>query len=146
MLGSRVGVFVIMTVRARRKLAVSYLALLPALLMISTAPATAARDTHPSSATNASTQGIAAWAIASPDLRADPAVRLGVLPNGMRYALMHNETPKGAGAIRFAFNVASLEEEDREKGVAHLGWVEIRGGCAIKKFQIESIGMTRRAG
>ena len=135
-----------MTVRARRKLAVSYLALLPALLMISTAPATAARDTHPSSATNASTQGIAAWAIASPDLRADPAVRLGVLPNGMRYALMHNETPKGAGAIRFAFNVASLEEEDREKGVAHLGWVEIRGGCAIKKFQIESIGMTRRAG
>src|SRR5688572_5348539 len=49
--------------------------------------------------------GVAAWNLPSADLPADPSVRFGVLPNGMRYALKHNETPKGAAVIRFAFDV-----------------------------------------
>ncbi|MFN7026613.1 MAG: hypothetical protein ACK4QP_19295, partial [Pseudorhizobium sp.] len=35
------------------------------------------------------------WAQATSDVPADPAVRYGLMPNGMRYALMHNATPPG---------------------------------------------------
>ena len=39
------------------------------------------------------------------DIPPDPAVTFGVLPNGMRYALMHNDTPTNAVSIRMRIGV-----------------------------------------
>ncbi|MFN6982898.1 MAG: hypothetical protein ACK4NU_13315, partial [Brevundimonas sp.] len=40
--------------------------------------------------TQAQVQPSDPWAQAASDVPADPAVRYGLMPNGMRYALMHN--------------------------------------------------------
>lgn len=53
------------------------------------------------------------------DLAVDPDVRYGRLANGMRYAIMHNETPPNTAAIRMVFNVGSLAEADDQRGLAH---------------------------
>ena len=52
-------------------------------------------------------------------IRWDPAIRHGVLPNGLRYAVMHNVTPSGGVSIRLAVAVGSLDEGDDERGAAH---------------------------
>lgn len=52
-------------------------------------------------------------------LPTDPALKTGALPNGLRYAVMHGETPKGAVSIRFAVDVGSYEEAQGERGLAH---------------------------
>ena len=49
--------------------------------------------TAPSSATNG-------WGVPLTDVVPDPAVRYGTLPNGMKYAIMRNATPKGAASVR----------------------------------------------
>lgn len=59
------------------------------------------------------------WGVAATDVTPDPAVRYGVLPNGMKYAIMHNETPKGAASVRLHFNFGSIGEADDERGLAH---------------------------
>ncbi len=59
------------------------------------------------------------WAQLASDIAPDPAVKYGVLPNGMRYALMKNQLPPGAISIRFSMHVGSLNEADNEKGLAH---------------------------
>ncbi|MGD2133088.1 MAG: insulinase family protein [Maricaulaceae bacterium] len=53
------------------------------------------------------------------DLPADPAVRYGRLENGMRYAIMHNETPTDTAAVRLRFAAGSLMEDDDQLGLAH---------------------------
>ncbi len=52
-------------------------------------------------------------------VRPDPAVRRGVLSNGLRYAVMQQAIPKGAVSIRLGFDVGSYEERDDERGAAH---------------------------
>ncbi len=59
------------------------------------------------------------WAHLESDIKPDPAVTFGQLPNGMRYALMKNQLPPGAVSIRFSFRVGSLNEAEDEKGLAH---------------------------
>src|SRR5262245_5714330 len=59
------------------------------------------------------------WPHLASDIAPDPAVKYGVLPNGMRYALMKNQLPPGAVSIRFSFQVGSLNEAENEKGLAH---------------------------
>lgn len=49
----------------------------------------------------------------------DPNIRRGVLPNGMRYSVMHNGTPTGAVSMRMFIDVGSFEEGENERGVAH---------------------------
>jgi len=49
----------------------------------------------------------------------DPAVRRGVLANGLRYQVMRNVNPAGAVSLRFGVDVGSYEESDPERGVAH---------------------------
>ena len=41
-----------------------------------------------------------AWPQAKSDIPADPAIRFGALPNGMRYAIMKNTTPAGQTSLR----------------------------------------------
>jgi len=53
------------------------------------------------------------------DIRPDPLIRFGRLPNGMRYALMHNATPSGQASFRLRFAVGSLMESDAQQGLAH---------------------------
>lgn len=65
---------------------------------------------------------LAAEAPAKPDhttLRPDPSVLRGVLPNGLRYQILRNATPKDAVSLRFAVDVGSYEEADGERGWAH---------------------------
>lgn len=59
------------------------------------------------------------WAHEASDIAPDPAVRFGVLPNGMRYALRHNAQPEKAVSIRFTVAFGSLYEKDGEQGLAH---------------------------
>jgi zinc protease len=49
----------------------------------------------------------------------DPAVRRGVLPNGLRYLIMRNANPKGAVSLRLGFDVGSYEEDEADLGAAH---------------------------
>ncbi|HYE42295.1 MAG TPA: insulinase family protein [Caulobacteraceae bacterium] len=49
----------------------------------------------------------------------DPDIRRGVLPNGMRYAVMRNATPAKAVSLRLFVDVGSYEEGDDERGAAH---------------------------
>ena len=53
-------------------------------------------------------------------VRWDPAIRYGQLPNGLRYAVQRNGTPKGAMSLRLAIGVGSYDEADEERGAAHL--------------------------
>src|SRR3546814_3144113 len=49
---------------------------------------------------NPQTDAARAWNYADSDLPVDPNVIFGVLPNGMKYALLHNGTPKDSVVIR----------------------------------------------
>ena len=53
-------------------------------------------------------------------LRWDPAIRYGQLPNGLRYAVQRNATPKGAISLRLGIGVGSYDEGEDERGAAHL--------------------------
>lgn len=53
------------------------------------------------------------------DIKADPAVRFGKLPNGMTYIILKNATPPGTASIRLRFNGGSLMEDDSQQGLAH---------------------------
>ncbi len=46
-------------------------------------------------------------------------MRTGVLPNGLRYAVVHMERPKGGVSLRLGVDVGSYEETDAERGLAH---------------------------
>jgi len=59
------------------------------------------------------------WPQAVTDVEADPAVRFGALPNGMRYALLRNATPPGQASVRLHFQTGSLNESDAQQGLAH---------------------------
>ncbi len=49
----------------------------------------------------------------------DPAVRRGVLANGLHYAVMRGAKPAGGLSLRLLVSVGSYEEADSERGVAH---------------------------
>jgi zinc protease len=58
--------------------------------------------------------------VTDPNLIApDPAVRHGVLPNGMHYAIMSNKVPAKGISFRLQINVGSYDETDQERGIAH---------------------------
>jgi zinc protease len=59
------------------------------------------------------------WPQAQSDLPADPAIRFGALPNGMRYAIMKNATPPGQASLRLRFDAGSMMETDAQAGLAH---------------------------
>ena len=61
----------------------------------------------------------AAWKFDRSDLAPDPAVRFGVLPNGMRYAIMKNAKPQHSASIRLRFAIGSVMESEAQRGIAH---------------------------
>jgi zinc protease len=87
------------------------------------------------------------WPQTLSDLPADATVRFGTLPNGMRYAIKHNATPKGAVSVRFRIDAGSLMERDNEEGIAHMlehmafrGSAHVADGDIVRKLQ--SLGLT----
>ena len=64
-------------------------------------------------------QAAPAWTQAVSDIKPDPQVRFGQLPNGMRYAIMHNATPAHQTSLRLRIASGSLEETEDERGLAH---------------------------
>ncbi|WP_095012890.1 M16 family metallopeptidase [Tsuneonella mangrovi] len=59
------------------------------------------------------------WTYRQSDIPVDPAWTFGTLPNGMRYALRHNQTPAGTALVRLRIGSGSLEETPDERGLAH---------------------------
>lgn len=52
-------------------------------------------------------------------LRADPELKLGTLPNGLRYVIRRNKTPPGEASVRLRIETGSLIEADDQRGIAH---------------------------
>ena len=98
-------------------------ALSPLVLLIVTAAPAYARDTPaPAAATtaiNPQTDVSKAWNFAASDVPVDPNIVFGVLPNGMKYALLKNSTPKDSVVLRMRFDVGSFAEADDQRGLAH---------------------------
>ena len=61
----------------------------------------------------------APWAEMRSDLPQDPALVLGTLPNGLRYALLPNASPANRVFLRLLVSAGSLHENDDERGIAH---------------------------
>ncbi|MBN8501010.1 MAG: insulinase family protein, partial [Sphingomonadales bacterium] len=59
------------------------------------------------------------WAFETSDVPVDPGFRFGRLPNGMRYVIRQNATPKGTALVRMQIDAGSLDESDAERGYAH---------------------------
>jgi zinc protease len=61
-----------------------------------------------------------AWGLDRSDLAPHPELRLGVLANGMRYAVMRSARPAGGLAVRMRVDVGAAAEGEREQGFVHL--------------------------
>ena len=50
----------------------------------------------------------------------DPAARVGVLPNGLRYYIRANPVPPKRAELRLVVNAGSIVEDDDQRGMAHV--------------------------
>jgi zinc protease len=66
-----------------------------------------------------SSPAVNGWGIPLTDVTPDGSIKYGELPNGMKYAIMHNATPKDAAAVRIQFAFGSIGESENERGLAH---------------------------
>ncbi len=54
-----------------------------------------------------------------PVIPADKAVRVGTLPNGMKYYLRHNDKQKNLADFYISHDVGAIQEDDDQQGLAH---------------------------
>ena len=54
-----------------------------------------------------------------PVIPADKAVRVGQLPNGMKYYLRHNDKQKNLADFYISHDVGAIQEDDDQQGLAH---------------------------
>ncbi|MFP4492557.1 MAG: M16 family metallopeptidase [Puniceicoccaceae bacterium] len=59
------------------------------------------------------------WPHENSDLRPDPAIRFGSLPNGMGYLIRRSPEPPGRVSVRLVFQAGSLMETEEQRGLAH---------------------------
>jgi len=52
-------------------------------------------------------------------LPVDPKIRMGVLPNGLRYYIKKNVKPEKRAELRLVVNAGSILENDKQLGLAH---------------------------
>ncbi|MCD8293279.1 MAG: insulinase family protein [Prevotellaceae bacterium] len=82
----------------------------------------------------------------SPAIPIDPQVRIGHLDNGLTYYIRHNELPARRADFYIAQKVGSIQEEPRQRGLAHfLEHICFNGtthfpGDAVKQY-LERIGV-----
>jgi zinc protease len=79
-------------------------------------------------------------------LPVDPAVRVGTLPNGMRYYVRRNAKPEQRAELRLVVNAGSILEDNDQRGLAHfLEHMAFNGTKTFAKNDIvkylESIGV-----
>ncbi|MEP6765012.1 MAG: insulinase family protein [Gemmatimonadaceae bacterium] len=103
--------------------------------------------------TNANAQGGNTSAAAASDqfrldalLPTDPAVKVGTLPNGLRYYIRRNARPEKRVELRLVVNAGSVLEADSERGLAHfIEHMAFNGTAHFAKNDIvkylESIGV-----
>lgn len=90
--------------------------------------------------------GLRAQQTGSNQIPLDPAVRKGVLPNGLTYYIRHNAWPEKRADFYIAQKVGSMQEEDNQRGLAHfLEHMCFNGtkhfpGDALKQY-LERIGV-----
>src|SRR5687767_3760667 len=77
-------------------------------LLVLAAPAIAQQPSAAPSAPNLSTQ-----------LPVDPKVRIGTLPNGLRYYIRQNTRPEKRAELRLVVNAGSVLETPQQLGLAH---------------------------
>jgi zinc protease len=53
------------------------------------------------------------------DLKPDPALHFGTLPNGVRYLVMPNHEPKERASLRLLVQAGSFQETEEQRGLAH---------------------------
>jgi len=89
---------------------------------------------------------IVVWPHEKSDLTPDPAIVYGRLQNGLRYVLMENHEPKNRVSMHLNVLAGSLNESQKEQGIAHFlehmlfnGSENFKPGELIEYFQ--SIGM-----
>jgi zinc protease len=87
---------------------------------------------------------VSAQDLAAP-LQLDPAVRTGTLPNGLRWFVRRNARPEKRVALRLAVKAGSIDEEDDQRGLAHvLEHMAFNGTAHFKPGELvaylESIG------
>ena len=94
--------------------------------------------------------GAAASAGPAPALTApipvDPKVKIGTLPNGIRYYIRRNEKPEKRAELRLVVNAGSILENDQQLGLAHfIEHMAFNGTTHFKKNDLvkylESIGV-----
>src|SRR4029078_697691 len=78
-------------------------------------------------------------------LPVDPKIRMGVLPNGMKYYIRYNAKPEKRAELRLAVNVGSTAENDDQQGLAHFTeHMAFNGSKNFKKNELvdylESVG------
>jgi zinc protease len=56
---------------------------------------------------------------AGSDLRPDPRLHFGTLPNGLRYVVRANAEPKGRASLRLLVEAGALNESADQRGLAH---------------------------
>ncbi len=76
----------------------------------------------------------------------DPAVRVGTLPNGIRYYIRRNAKPEQRVELRLVVNAGSILEDDDQRGMAHfIEHMAFNGTTSFAKNDIvkylESIGV-----
>src|SRR6185369_1401311 len=80
------------------------------------------------------------WPQARSDVAADPDIRFGALPNGMRYAIKRQTIPAGAASVRLRFDAGSLMETDPQQGLAHfLEHMAFKGSKAVPENEMIKI-------
>jgi len=80
------------------------------------------------------------WPQAVSDLRPDPAIRFGALPNGMRYAIRRQPIPAGQAALRLWLGTGSMMETDSQAGLAHfLEHMAFNGSKEVKEGEMVKI-------
>ncbi len=60
------------------------------------------------------------WLYKGSDITPDPDWYFGTLPSGLRYAVRRNGVPPGQVAVRVRIDAGSLNEDESERGFAHL--------------------------
>ena len=80
------------------------------------------------------------WPQSVSDLKADPAIRFGALPNGMRYAIRKQAIPPGQAAFRLWFASGSMMETDAQQGLAHfLEHMAFNGSKEVKEGEMVKV-------
>ncbi|MBO9695995.1 MAG: insulinase family protein [Sphingopyxis sp.] len=98
-------------------------ALSPLVFLVASTAPTHAKEAPAKATTvtavNPQGEAAKAWNFATSDVPVDPNIVFGVLPNGMKYALLKNSTPKDSVVLRMRFAVGSFAEAEDQRGLAH---------------------------